>query len=807
LAGYVKNTYVYNGFVINNSTVTGGSYTGGLIGLMEDRSTVSSCAVENGTVSGSLMVGGLVGMLSTGNTVQSSYANTTVSGDENVGGLVGKADGTLAKSYHLGSVSGTRSLTGGVAGVVNGGTVKNCYSIGNVSGGTYVGGVAGFVTLAANVERCYSIGAVSGTSQVGGIAGGVNMFSSLSNCAALNSSVTATEGDVGRIAGFFDVLDAINNNIAWAGIAAGGTAFSGANTGNGLDGEDISTADVLAGGTYGNRFLSANGWTTANGELPFLVFQETMPAYITLPTAPINLTATAGDEEVTIAWATPVSAGSSAITGYEYSAVTATGTTSWTAIPGSDASTVSYVVTGLTNETKYYFSVRAKNSSGTGPASAEVMAKPVGAVMVEVDSVKVGGAASNQGSIELLLSIPSSSTIIGTFKLVLPAEMHLDSDNTKLVDVLQAAYQLLIAAVSGENAWTFTISARPVAGSLASLRSAPEITKIMDIAFSVDEDAVEGDYEIKLESVNLKLKSLEDGTETAITNITEMTVQVPVTRAVAVSGITISPASLSGQTGGTAQLTANVSPSNATDATVTWSSSNEAVATVSATGLVSYVAPGTATITATANDGSNVTASITATVTSPPDPDPDPTPDPDLTAVYAAIDLIQLATIEIPQSAGSTEAEVGKWLTDYLNALPGNYGVSVSGVAFSEFTAATPGSLGNVHGTDGAVTFSALFSKGSASAQASFIHGIIKALPYEGSSNEAAAAGSLKAVSEGGQLLISGLNAGAELKVYNATGVLIYNVRKVEAAEVRVDVAPGIYIIASGKSTIKAVAK
>lgn len=69
--------------------------------------------------------------------------------------------------------------------------------------------------------------------------------------------------------------------------------------------------------------------------------------------------------------------------------------------------------------------------------------------------------------------------------------------------------------------------------------------------------------------------------------------------------------------GETLQLTATVMPQEVTDATVTWSSSNEAVATVDASGLVTAVAPGNATITATTADGTHLTATCQVTVVKP----------------------------------------------------------------------------------------------------------------------------------------------------------------------------------------------
>jgi hypothetical protein len=50
------------------------------------------------------------------------------------------------------------------------------------------------------------------------------------------------------------------------------------------------------------------------------------------------------------------------------------------------------------------------------------------------------------------------------------------------------------------------------------------------------------------------------------------------------------------------QLTANV-PHNSTALPITWTSSNEAVATVSASGLITPKAPGNTIITATTKDG------------------------------------------------------------------------------------------------------------------------------------------------------------------------------------------------------------
>lgn len=84
----------------------------------------------------------------------------------------------------------------------------------------------------------------------------------------------------------------------------------------------------------------------------------------------------------------------------------------------------------------------------------------------------------------------------------------------------------------------------------------------------------------------------------------------------AVTGISVSPGSATLIKGQTAQLSAVVTANDASVArTVTWATSNAAVATVSAAGLVTAVAPGAATITATATADANFKAGSQITVT------------------------------------------------------------------------------------------------------------------------------------------------------------------------------------------------
>lgn len=66
--------------------------------------------------------------------------------------------------------------------------------------------------------------------------------------------------------------------------------------------------------------------------------------------------------------------------------------------------------------------------------------------------------------------------------------------------------------------------------------------------------------------------------------------------------------------GNTVTVTATVTPDTATNASVTWTSSDEAIATVDSEGKITAVAPGTATITATSDSNPDASAAYVVTV-------------------------------------------------------------------------------------------------------------------------------------------------------------------------------------------------
>ncbi len=84
---------------------------------------------------------------------------------------------------------------------------------------------------------------------------------------------------------------------------------------------------------------------------------------------------------------------------------------------------------------------------------------------------------------------------------------------------------------------------------------------------------------------------------------------------VSVTGVSLSATSAEISIDGTYQLEATITPEDATNQNVSWTSSDEAIATVSSDGLVTGIALGTATITVTTEDG-DYTATCSITVDS-----------------------------------------------------------------------------------------------------------------------------------------------------------------------------------------------
>ncbi len=87
------------------------------------------------------------------------------------------------------------------------------------------------------------------------------------------------------------------------------------------------------------------------------------------------------------------------------------------------------------------------------------------------------------------------------------------------------------------------------------------------------------------------------------------------------TGVTLSATTASVYIGEFVNLTASVTPANASDKTVTWTSSNSEIAVVDETGKVTGVELGKATITATTKNGISASCEVTVLIRTPTEPE------------------------------------------------------------------------------------------------------------------------------------------------------------------------------------------
>lgn len=100
----------------------------------------------------------------------------------------------------------------------------------------------------------------------------------------------------------------------------------------------------------------------------------------------------------------------------------------------------------------------------------------------------------------------------------------------------------------------------------------------------------------------------------SVSSVAILSATAIIPRTIYVTEVVLNKATTALLVAGTETLTVVITPTDADTQTVTWASSNVAIATV-ANGLVTAIGAGTATITATATDGSGKADTCVVTVT------------------------------------------------------------------------------------------------------------------------------------------------------------------------------------------------
>jgi cellulose 1,4-beta-cellobiosidase len=210
------------------------------------------------------------------------------------------------------------------------------------------------VTGLANGTKYYFTAKAVGSS---GTSGASNEASAIPILSA-PTGVTATVSGSSIVISWTAVSNATGYSV-YRGTTSGGEGTTAIGTSTTTSYTDSS---VTAGTTY-YYTVKATSSTSASGA-------SNEANATTIPSAPTGLTATAGNAQIALSWTA-----SSGAASYNVYQGTTAGGESATAIK-TGISTTAYTVTGLTNGTKYYFTIKAVDTGGTSAASNEAAATP-----------------------------------------------------------------------------------------------------------------------------------------------------------------------------------------------------------------------------------------------------------------------------------------------------------------------------------------------------------------------------------------------------------------------------------------------
>lgn len=244
-------------------------------------------------------------------------------------------------------------------------------------------------------------------------------FSSPANDATVDSPVTiaATASDS-------------DGSVTRVDFYAGTTRIGSSNSGGG------GTFQMIWNGAPpGLHTLTAEAWDnlgTYTVSTPIKITVNAPPNPEPVPAAPANPTATAGDARITLSW----TASSRATTYSVKRALVSSG--SFEVLATTDATTTTYINTGLVNGITYYYVVSATGASGEGPDSLVVSATPVAPLVLTAPSNLTAKAPS---STQISLTWAETSSNEAGFKI----ERSLSSTNSTFSEI----------GTAGPNALTY----------------------------------------------------------------------------------------------------------------------------------------------------------------------------------------------------------------------------------------------------------------------------------------------------------------------------------------------------------------
>ena len=244
------------------------------------------------------------------------------------------------------------------------------------------GSKTGTVSIPTNLDSTtegaenYSITLNNGTGYV--VGNDATAAGTLNDAAANTPVLSASAGDGSVTLSW--TIGRIDSAIGWFYQQKEGTGNYGAY--QEIPGGRTKRSHTVTGLTNGTRytFRVVRKWFPAFPYLPNKLGPESTEATATpmvassVPGTPTGLTATAGDRQASLSWTDPEDG---SISRYQYRQRKGSAAWGgWNNISGSNAETTSHTVTGLDNNERYRFQIRARNSSGNSPNSNTASATP-----------------------------------------------------------------------------------------------------------------------------------------------------------------------------------------------------------------------------------------------------------------------------------------------------------------------------------------------------------------------------------------------------------------------------------------------
>jgi endoglucanase len=358
--------------------------------------------------------------------------------------------GTYQVQFRVASAAATGQLQ-----LVNGSTVLATVTIPNTTGWQTWATVTANVTLPAGqyALRLNFTGPDFNMNWFSFVSGGPTIPAAPTNltAAAGNAQVSLTwVASTGATS--YTVKRSTTSGGSYSDVATGVTSTSYTNTGltNGTTYYYVVTAVNSAGASGNSNQASA-----------------TPQAPVTVPAAPTNLTATAGNAQISLTWTASAGATSytvkrSTTSGSSYSDV-ATGVIS-----------TSYTNTGLTNGTTYYYVVTAVNTAGASGNSNQASATPQAMVTIPSAPTNLAATAGNaQVALTWIASsgatsytVKRSTTSGGSYSDVATGVTTVNYTNTGLTNGTTYYYVVTAVNTAGASGNSNQASATPSGSSI-----------------------------------------------------------------------------------------------------------------------------------------------------------------------------------------------------------------------------------------------------------------------------------------------------------------------------------------------------